>query len=346
MLTLIKHFVAGMITRRCLGLMTCTLLFSCNSEKEEKNSDNAADNGTVIIVPAGGSGTNRLSTIPISFQNSQQASQVFSLTATTAFTIELTDCLSGYTTTVTEATTDGLEIYAYDRACKAKLTQFRANDRDYVPTSGDPFTTWQPGDSATFDEVGEPGNFPLKMVVLSTLGDPVTTNDKITYGWSTIAEGSTNAILWSTIGLSGDVQHLTNLPPAFSIRSIEFLGLTPGEGGEYRLVLECTATIGITNDCNAVDMSELDYKLVEDTYGGTIDKAAGDAIFSTPGDPVTLPTDRVAPGDSGTAKGGFVTVVLDGPDNLASKPNMLFVIRSYEQSFQFFNLDVTVSATY
>jgi hypothetical protein len=93
-------------------------------------------------------------------------------------------------------------------------------------------------------------------------------------------------------------------------------------------------------------MSELDYKLVADTYGGSIDKAAGDAIFSTAGDPVTLPTDRVAPGDSGTTKGGFISVVLDGPDNLATNPNMLFVIRSYEQSFQFFNVDVTVSTNY
>lgn len=346
MLTVLKHFVAGMITRSCLGFLICTFLFSCNNQKDENNSGNDTENGTVIIVPAGGSATDRLSSIPISFQNSQQATNVFSLVDTTAFTIELTSCLSGYTTTVTEANSDGLEIYNYDRQCKAKLTQFSANGRTYVPTIGDPFTTWQPGDSAIFDEVGEPGNVPIKMVVLSTLGDPVTSSDTVKYGWATIAEASTNAILWSTVGVSGEVQHLTNLPPSFSIRSIEFLGLTPGEGGQYRLVLECTGTIGITNVCSLVDMSELDYKLVKDTYSGTIDKVAGDAIFSTPGTPVTLPTDRVAPGDSGTARGGFVTVILDGPDNLAANPNMLFVIRSYEQSFQFFNLDVSVSANY
>jgi hypothetical protein len=322
------------------------LLFSCNEENEDKKSGSETQNGTVIVVPAGGSGTNRLSAIPISFLNSQQATNVFSLVDATAFTIELADCLSGYTAIVTEANIDGLEIYNYDRECKAKLTQFSANGRNYVPTSGDPFTTWQAGDSAIFDEVGEPGIFPLKIVVLSTLGDPATSSDKITYGWATIAEGSTNAILWSTIGASGDVQHLTNLPPSFSIRSIEFLGLTAGEGGQYRLVLECTVTIGITNVCSSVDLADLDYKLVEDTYGGTIDKAAGDAIFSTPGTPVTLPGERVAPGDSGTTKGGFVSVILDGPDNLASKPNMLYVIRSYGESYQYFNLDITVSTNF
>ena len=341
-----KYFFAGMIARNCLGLVICMVLLNCSSPKEDETNENETENGRVIIVPASGSGSNRLSRIPISFQNSQEATNIFSLVDATAFSIELTDCLSGYTTTVTETNVDGLEIYNYDRECKAKLTQFSVNGRTYIPTVGDPFTTWQSGDSAVFDEVGEPGNFPLKMVVLSTLGDPVNSSDKITYGWATIAEGSTNEILWSTIGASGDVQHLTNLPPSFSIRSIEFLGLTAGEGGLFRLVLECTVTIGITNICNLVDLAELDYKLVEDTYSGSIDKTAGDAIFSTPGVPVTLPSERVAPGDSGTTKGGFITVTIDGPDNLASNPNMLFVIRSYEQSFQYFNLDVTVSTTY
>src|SRR5690606_17050272 len=81
------------------------------------------------------------------------------------FEIQLADCLSGYTAAVSEAHTDGLEVYRHDRGCLAKLSQFTFSGTTYYPTASDPLSTWQVGDSALFDEFGEPGTSPLRVVV-------------------------------------------------------------------------------------------------------------------------------------------------------------------------------------
>src|SRR5690606_34697779 len=118
------------------------------------------------------------------------------------FVIELVDCLSGHSATVTKANVAGLEVYRYDRECLAKLNEFTYGGKVYKPTATDPFTTWQAGDTALFDEDGEPGTNPLQVIVLSTLSDPVSGTDVISYGFSEIATGQAREILWTTVGAS------------------------------------------------------------------------------------------------------------------------------------------------
>jgi len=97
--------------------------------------------------------------------------------------------------------------------------------------------------------------------------------------------------------------------------------------------------------CETYDFTATDYKLVVDTYGSAPSVADLAALFGSAGTSITLPDDRVAPGDSGTANGGFVTIALDGPDNMATTPHMLVVVRS-STSYHYLNLDVVTSPTY
>lgn len=338
---------------RILGLaLALSLIISCSKNGEDKSDSEEIPSSSRIVVLAPGASEQRTK-IPISFvQSNDHISNdnisTFSLTTSNAdaWTIELTDCLSGYDTTVTEANVDGLEIYRFDRECRAKLTEFIFDGKTYIPTAGDPFTNWQAGDIATFDEVGEPGVNPLRLMVLSTIGNPVTGLETISFGWATITQGSDRSILWTTAGASDKLTVAANPPPSFTIKSIERTGMSPGAGGQFKFVLECTSHITITNICELVSFSDLDYKLVEDTFGGSISSMQGDSIFATPGTSVMLPDDRIAPGSAGTTNGGIITISLDGPDNMANHPHMLLVIRSYGQSFQYFNVDVAVAPTY
>lgn len=325
------------------------LLVGCGAARTEVGADDTdEEQGSTLVVQNSTNGQSRTIQIPATVSPSRTVGNQaeFGLTASaTTWSIQMTGCLSGYTATVTHANLDGLEAYKNDRDCLAKLTQFTFNGRTYVPTSGDPFTTWQPGDIAKFDEVGEPGVEPLYVAVMTTLSNPISSIDTISYSFSSLLSGQDRSILWVTEGATGGYNAGIAEAASFSIRSTALTGTTAGEGGKFRFVMECTTTIGVTNQCANFDFTATDYKLVADTYGGAPTSSELDTIFATAGTSVTLPGDRVAPGDEGTANGGFKTVVLDGPDNMATTPQMLVLVRS-GASYNYFNVDVVVATSY
>ena len=137
---------------------------------------------------------------------------------------------SGYGALITEANTDGLEVYAFDRNCLAKLTQFSINGRTYFPTASDPFSTWHVGDVARFDEAGEPGVAPLYVVILSTLSNPISDMDQIEYGIADISQSSDRGILWSMVGASGHFRVGGIDQPSFTVRSIDLEDINAATG--------------------------------------------------------------------------------------------------------------------
>jgi hypothetical protein len=145
---------------------------------------------------------------------------------------------------------------------------------------------------------------------------------------------------------------LTNNVPSYTVKSIEFVSFSGTEAGQFKFVMECTATIGITNTCVSVPFANVDYLLVQDTKGSNPTKAQLNAIFAAQiaagniPKVITVPADRVAPGALGTTNGGFQTVILTGPVPLATKPNMYLLLRSYGVSYKYFNIDVTTAPVY
>ena len=319
-------------------------LSSCGSKKDSSDSDSASEESSSVVVTSGlgsASGTTPIRAMVIPSGSSTDTA-AFSLTTADTWTIQMTECLSGYSATVTNMNLDGLEVYKGDRNCLAKLTEFTVNGRTYFPTVADAFTTWQVGDVARFDEAGEPGVAPLNVAVMRTLGSPVTGLDTISYAFTEVLSGQSVSILWSTYGANG--RFVSGVPAlsSFTVKKTELLGFTGAEAGQFKFLLECTSTIGITNVCQSFDFTTADYKLIQDTYSSAPTSINLAAIFGTAGTSITLPGDRVAPGDQGTVNGGFQTVTLTGPIPLATAPNMLLVIRS-GSNYQFINIDVVVA---
>ncbi len=327
--------------------MWAGVVFSaCSSAGEPVNEAELEARGTVAVVGGGVSRARSMTKIPVSFDDSPSGGFGL-LAAATAYTIQLSGCLSGYSATVTEANLDGLEVYKDDQGCLAKLTHFAINGKQYYPTAADPFMTWQAGDVARFDEIGEPGVVPLYTIVTSTLSNPVVGTDIIKYGLAAIDQGKFHSLLWSKVGASAKIIAGVNPPPSFTVRSVELIGNDLATGaGKFKFVLECTAPIGITNVCVGVNFADMDYRLVKDVYSDAPSQAQSDTIFSSGGAAITLPGDRIAPGNSATTNGGFQTVTLTGPVALATSPNMIFMIRSYLASYQYFNVDTTIAAIY
>jgi hypothetical protein len=263
-----------------------------------------------------------------------------------AFEIYLIGCLSGYTATIDESQVTGLKVYTYDRNCYVGLNYFQFQGRNYFPTATDPFTTWQPGDTATYDEPGEPGNFPMTVTIQSNLSNPVSESDLVAFAATALVDGPERSLMQAIKGPSGSIQHKTNLPPSFTLKRIDFLGLNVQKAGRYRFYLECTVMMTVANVCTGVNLSVIDYKFVADTFNNSPSKGQANGVFSTNGTPIAIPGEVVSPGSSGLTNGGFMITEIAGPANLHLTPNLMLILRSYAASYQYFNVDVTVNGSY
>lgn len=292
-------------------------------------------------VASGGSPSTdgQLVTIPVSLVDKRASNSGFSLLGSaTTFDISLEDCATGYTSTADQDST-ALLVYKFDRGCKAKLTGFEYNGLTYEPTVADPFTTWDANDVALFDEAGEPGTNAVVVKVLSQLADPVSGTEAVVYQFSELIKGADEDLLDTTVSAGHSMTVDSQPPPSFTIKSIDFVAVNAGGGGQFDIVLECTENIGVTDVCEDVDMADLTYKLIEDTYGSTLTIGQANAIFPADETAVAMPGDREAPGGA-TTNGGFHTITLDGPDQLALHPNMIFIIQAADTSYQYFNIDI------
>jgi hypothetical protein len=318
--------------------LSVLLMVACGVKKEPKSyEDEEQSSGSAggTIAVTGGSRTSQLVTIPV-----QMTNRSFGLLASaTTYTISLEGCASGYTSTADEGST-ALQVYKFDRGCKAKLTTFTFNGKTYIPTAGDGFTTWAANDSATFDEAGEPGTFAVTVKVVSQLADPISGNETVVYQFSELDKGADETLLEADVGAGHALTVASQDPPSFTIFSAALVGINANGGGQFEFVLECTSTIGVTDVCEGVNMNVMTYKLVEDTYGSTLVIGDADALFPLGETAITLPADREAPGGT-TTNGGFATVTLDGPDQMANNPNMIFIIQANDMSYQYFNVDVS-----
>jgi hypothetical protein len=337
-----------------------SLLPSCGStesflddsdDEEPALTDDSTTSSSPISAQAQRRTPQGMFRIPVALTLPIASETAFALSVpVTAYSISLTDCSSGHTATITQANVDGLEVYRDDRDCLVKLTQFTQGGKVYFPTSYDPFTTWQAGDTAIFDEAGEPGVQPYTLVMTSTIESPILGTELIQIGTDEVIKANTKGtILAVTLGAINSKLYTGGVVATMDLRSVTLTGLTAAGAGKFILVLECTTSIGATNTCGTVPFSATDYILTQDTAGNAPTRAECEAYFAGGSTVITLPNDRVAPGASGTVNGGFITVEMTGPAPMNTKPNMQFLIRTLvgtKYAWKNFNIDVKTAPTY
>jgi hypothetical protein len=317
-----------------IGLMASliSMLSACGSRRQYEYIDDGQNGGMT-----GGTGGRSKSTISIPV--SVRSTNGFSLNANaTSFEIEVDSCASGYTSTATEAS-PSLEVYQFDRDCLAKLVQFVINGNTYEPETD--FTTWAVNDTAIFENTLD-NTDQLTVRVIATLDSPIDATDTVVYQFSDIEEGDPEAIGETVVGQDHTMEVSGQAAPDFRIHSVALTGITTDGAGQFEFVMDCKVAIsGVAalRACRDVAMVNVDYRLVEDTYGGTLSVAQADAIFDGS-------EDVVAAGhlhDSGptSPNGGFTTVALDGPDQMHLNNEMLLVLRASGISFQYFKVTVT-----
>lgn len=322
-------------------------LFGSSEGSEEQQTETAskpASSTSTYVPPKLASQTSTvrrgLTSVPISFAY-RDSDSWFYLASATAFSISLDSCQSGYTSTANQGSTN-LQVYTHDRGCLAKLTTFTYDGIAYTPKTGSTFSTWLAGDTAVFENTGQ--GVELTVRVVSQLSNQVIPADSVSYEFYDIDEGTTQSLLDVTIGTDGTLGAGT--PPSFSVYSIELTSTDAATGAfDFVIILECTAAIS-GNSCQGVDMANIDYRLVQDTYSSAPSLVEAAALFPTGETSVDTGADVITAGTGGVTNGGFTTKsgasVLVSPNNIHSNPNMILVLESNDDTYQYFNLDVNV----
>lgn len=319
------------------GFITITGALACSVEEAS-------------VVPQDGEETEQsftdedLVSIPVSI--SESGATALNLAPASAYSISLDSCASGYTSAADE-TDSTLAVYKFDRDCLAKLTAFTAGGISYQPQSGSDFTTWLAGDEATFEEVGTPANT-VTVRVVETLAAQILGTETINYAFSEVDAGVDENIADSVVGDSNPLQIEGQAAPAFSINAVNFVGINATGGGEFEFKLECDSLqtgTDATAACEALNLTDVQYKLVDDTFGGAITAAEAQTIFAS-GESSILTVDVINPGEESLTNGGFTTTLgagsaLAGPDQMHLNPNMLLIIEADDTSYLYFNIDVT-----
>lgn len=337
------------------SVLSTLLVLACGQQQEEFDNNRSESGSSSATNVTSERNSREFAYIPVTVAESQDSAiglyDGFFLAANaTSYSISLAGCASGFTSTATEASTN-LQVYKYDKTCLAKLTQFAINGITYsaTATGATNFTTWAANDTATFaNTVSSTDTVGVKVV--AQLANPISGTEAVTYLFYDIEKGSDNSGLSQAVVGAGHTMTVSGqAAPSFTINAVRYVGMTAGGAGQFEFSLECSVILTNTNTtCKDVTLTDIDYKLVEDTYTSTLTLANANTIFGTAGTSVAA-GERVVVGgtdaDSNTlTKGGYYTnntTPLDGPVTIHAKPNMIFIMRA-GSSYQYFNVDVTI----
>jgi hypothetical protein len=280
----------------------------------------------------------------ISVSVSEKATFGFSLASATAFDMSLTGCASGLSYTGINQNTPNVDLYISDQGCLIELNSFSYGGNSYVPTSGDPFSSYAAGDVATFENSAD-ATETLTVTVDTQLSDPVESTDAVVYTFSQIQAGADELLAESVVGENHTLSVEGVAAPGFTISAVSFDGIASSSGeGQFTFTLECTSTINETTtpySCEGQGLDQIRYMLVEDTYSGTLTSSEAATIFSN-GTPGTYSSgDELAAGAGGTTNGGMYTSSLTGPAQMHNTPNMILILEAEGTSYRYFNVDVS-----
>ncbi|MBF0441159.1 MAG: hypothetical protein HQK54_04580 [Oligoflexales bacterium] len=257
------------------------------------------------------------------------------------FLIRLEGCSSG---NKGEATGQNPYLYIYqnDQGCLAKLINFSSGAITWTSSASNPFSTYQDGETAIF--VNEQNSTSsMQVTVISQIKYPLTDSSEISYSYKGLSKGEDVKAGKMEIGKSKKVKTSGQNAPSYKISTLTFKGTSSAGAGIFVFDMECTATItqnGSEYYCSGDAISAIHYRLVEDTYNSSPDYSALKSICSTtdPGVDVSKEIKQ----SSQTFKGGFFTKELLGPNQMYSHPNMLLILDIGCESFQYFNIDLTM----
>jgi len=231
-------------------------------------------------------------------------------TATNLF-VTVSSCASGYTVGTgasPQAITSVVNLYNGDRGCIIQLEKFTLGSTTYSSQgqNAQAFSSTSAGGVATFQDVNNTSSI-IKVFIASHVTSPVTTA-AVSFNFTDIQAGTTNNISQANVSTPVPLSATGQAAPNYTMPFARYLSTNSDGSGNISVTMACGATVsgtGATETCSGINLTtQLDYKLVEDTYGGTLTVAQANSIFSTDGTAIT------SDGSTGTG----ITIAAGGSD--------------------------------
>lgn len=358
-----KNLLSGLAsglrwTLLCTFLLSCSELEDYMEDQETKQDESSSESNTNQVTTPPITNIRNSSLVDIStrmtevkynFDSLSQDAASLSLTTVSKYTIRMENCLSGYTHDTTELDPN-IRAYKFDSNCLAKLLTFEYDNITYVPTASDPFTSWQVGDSAFFEDENDANNT-LYVKVLATLSNPILGTEVVNYGiYHNVNVGDNRNILDVTLGAQGTAtKQKVQTVPTFEIVTVNLIGETLTGGFQVEVIVNCS-TMMSGDVCGDYNLADTTYALGQDTYGGAPKRNDLNSLHNSSGVAVDLNFDKLLPGEMGATNGGFKTTtganILTTPDDVHLNPNMILSIEGLAESWQYFNVDVVIQSNF
>ena len=303
-----------------LSLITSCGTVGTNDVEKNEASEVSKTSGSEVI------------SIPVSFTQKN----VLTLAAATTFNISMDGCASGFTATASELS-PSLEVYKFDQNCLAKLTSFEAGGIIYTNQNAGAtdFTTWLQGDTATF---ASSGGETVAVVVNEQLDSPISGTKTISYSFSEAVAGNVSNIASSVLGDAHTMSIDGEQAPNFTVDTISFTGMGAGGEAQLDIIAECgVAQTAGPDVCDGLDLTNITFWLVEDTFGGAPTLADLQALTSGASVSSVLNQGTAATTND---RGGFATGDILGSAPMHTKPEMLFVVKG-SASYTYYEIDLS-----
>lgn len=321
-----RSYLKGLTVAAVLGL---TLNACSRGNRDDDDDGQGADAGKAEMVR----------------YNVNLAQVQMRLAGASAYSIAVEGCVSGYTSTVTDAS-PSLAVYKFDKGCLAKLNSLTVDGVVYTPSTTAPFKTWAEGDTAWFNGTLGSGK-KLLLQVIHQLDNPIPSTAPthgVEYAFSTIDAGDNKTCADDCVKNSYTVAVKGVAAPSFDIRSFSYIDLTSTGAGVFSFGFECSEDIvgsGVSATCKGTPLSGLRYRLVQDTFNGTLNVEQASGIISANPSMVDASEVIAAGVDPAMPHGGFRSKPLAGPSQMHLNPEMLIVLESLQTSYKYWNVDVT-----
>jgi len=258
--------------------------------------------------------------------------------AITDWTIAVSGCKSGYTTSVTStsaAPKTAVGLYKFDQSCVAGLEKFTYGTSVFTKQGGGTLSGVA-GTSATF----ESGTKVLKVSISTQLDSPLSASSKAAFSFFEITKG-TDSLPPGTKYSQGQGLSISGVEaPNFEISDIELTAIAAADGAPtFNVKLECNNAIA-SGACSSASgdaqpMASMDVKIVDDTFGGAPTFADAETLFTTAGITPTV--------DGTIGTNGGMSAILLGSGPLYSHRNTIVFIRyavTGGASYRYFNMDI------
>ena len=237
------------------------------------------------------------------------------LASAESFKLQVTGCASGY---ATSQLTDpvSVNVYKFDRNCVAQLSEVTVGGIVYTPPAS---PNWAAGQ---VNEFSATGGEKLNITVQSNLNNPVSGTETIQFAYAEIESSAGDNLGSSDVSDGHAISVGGEEAPAFLMRKVELVGITVGGEGQYQITMECEENLvsGASDTCKSQDLSGMKFKLIEDTYSGSLTLAEAASLF--PADELSIQSgDIFAAGSDATYPAGGFKPTVDGPGQLHSTAN-------------------------